>query len=143
MRDGIRVGLAKAARNQNGAAALEFAFVTPLLVLLLLGIVSYGGYFWMAHTVQETANDAARAAVAGLDPTERDQFARSSFDQNIISLGAGAPAASTLTVEESAGRLKVSVSYDANGSPFYALRSLVPLPNALIRRSASIQRGGY
>lgn len=142
---GFEIGerLARIARDRRGVAAIEFACVAPFLVLLLLGIISYGGYFWMAHTVQETANDAARAALGGLDPVERDQFARASYDANIAGLGAGAATASTLTVQESGGRLSVVVAYNAENSPFFALRSLVPLPNAKIQRSASIQRGGY
>ncbi|MCC7268336.1 MAG: pilus assembly protein, partial [Caulobacteraceae bacterium] len=30
----------------RGAAAVEFAFVGPVFVLMLCGIMAYGGYFW-------------------------------------------------------------------------------------------------
>ena len=50
------------ARSKRGGAALEFAIVAPVLMMLLLGIFVYGGYFLVAHTTQQLANDAARAA---------------------------------------------------------------------------------
>ena len=40
---------------------MEFAIVAPVLVMLVFGILMYGGYFLMAHSVQQLANDAARA----------------------------------------------------------------------------------
>jgi hypothetical protein len=49
----------------------------PAFIVVLLGIMSFGGYFWLAHSVQQLANDSARAAVAGLNASERQQLARS------------------------------------------------------------------
>src|SRR5271163_3519674 len=62
---------------QSGAAAVEFAIIGPVLVLMLLGVAAYGGYFWLAHSVQQLANDGARAAIAGLSQPERSQLAQS------------------------------------------------------------------
>ena len=49
-------------RGREGVAAVEFALVGPILVLLLIGIVVYGGWFLMAQSVQALASEGARAA---------------------------------------------------------------------------------
>ena len=64
--------------SRAASAAVEFAIVGPVLLLLMSGIFTYGGYFLTAHTVQQLANDAARASIAGLDDTERLALARES-----------------------------------------------------------------
>lgn len=69
--------LSRVIQDRRGVAAIEFAIIAPMLILLLFAMVMYGGWFWMAHSVQSLASEGARAAVAGLDPVEREQLARS------------------------------------------------------------------
>ena len=47
----------KKRRGREGAAAVEFALVGPILVLLLIAIVVYGGWFLMAQSVQALASE--------------------------------------------------------------------------------------
>ena len=122
---------------------VEFAIVGPVLVVMLLGIVAYGGYFWLSHAVQQMANDAARSALAGLDATERAALARSSMSSSLASYAFLDAASARVTVADDATNLKVSIDYDASGSPFWAIRGLVPLPSSTITRQASIRLGGY
>src|SRR3546814_9175157 len=56
--------------DRRGAVIVEMALVLPLLVTLLLGLVCYGQYFLIAHSVQQIANDAARATIGGLTRSE-------------------------------------------------------------------------
>ncbi|WP_370656501.1 TadE/TadG family type IV pilus assembly protein, partial [Klebsiella pneumoniae] len=56
---------------REGAAAVELALVGPVFFLLLVGMVVYGAWFWMAHSVQSAVSEGARAAIAGLDAAER------------------------------------------------------------------------
>lgn len=51
------------ARNQCGAAAVEFAIVASLLFILLFGILEFGRMFYMFNTAQEVTRHAAREAV--------------------------------------------------------------------------------
>jgi Flp pilus assembly protein TadG len=69
--------------DQRGSTAVEFAIVSPILILLLLGIVVYGGYFMLSHSLQEMADDAARASIAGLTDTERSSLAQSAVSNDI------------------------------------------------------------
>lgn len=49
-------------RNTKAAAAVEFAFIAPILLLLLFGIVGYGYVFGVYHGIQQIASEAARAS---------------------------------------------------------------------------------
>ena len=74
-------------RHDGGAVAVEFAIIGPMLILLLLGIMVYGGYFLMAHSVQQLANDAARAALGGLSDSERQQLAANCLANELHTYG--------------------------------------------------------
>jgi Flp pilus assembly protein TadG len=133
----------KFAACRDGAAAVEFAFVGPIFILMLCGIMAYGGYFWSAHAVQQVANDAARAAVAGLAGPERENLARAAVEAEIADYAyLDAPNAS-VAVTDLADRMTVTVTYDATDSFFFALRHIVPMPSPRISRRASVRHGGY
>jgi Flp pilus assembly protein TadG len=129
-------------RNQSGATAVEFAFLAPVLIFILMGIAGYGGYFWMSHSIQQLANNAARAAIPGTTAGERASLARaavaaSAGDVQLI------PAKVSTEVIDRDGRLTVAVSYDAADSFAFAVRGVTPMPSDQIRRQASVQLGGY
>ena len=54
-------------RGQDGAAAVEFALLLPLLVLLLFGIIEFGFAFSTRIQATNAAREAARQAVVGID----------------------------------------------------------------------------
>lgn len=47
--------------QQRGAAALEFALVMPLFVLIVYGLVTFGSLFYTQISVSRAASDGARA----------------------------------------------------------------------------------
>jgi len=47
----------------RGAAAVEFALVVPLLLLLVMGILDYGRFFFDSVSLRQGAREAARQAV--------------------------------------------------------------------------------
>jgi Flp pilus assembly protein TadG len=49
-------------RNRSGAAAVEMALVTPLLLLILCGSVELGNYFLDEHALRKAVRDGARYA---------------------------------------------------------------------------------
>ena len=61
----IRSTLAR--RGQEGAAAVEFALLLPLLVLLLFGMIEFGLAFNTRIQATNAAREAARRAVVGVD----------------------------------------------------------------------------
>jgi Flp pilus assembly pilin Flp len=54
-------------RGQDGAAAVEFALLLPLLVLLLFGFIQFGLAFNTRIQATNAAREAARQAVVGND----------------------------------------------------------------------------
>jgi Flp pilus assembly protein TadG len=58
---------ATAQRDQDGAAAFEFALLLPLLVLLLFGLIQFGIAFNTKIQATNAAREGARMAVVGID----------------------------------------------------------------------------
>lgn len=53
--------------RETGAAAVEFALIVPVLLLLLLGIVEFGRVFNAQISLSAAAREGARAAALGVD----------------------------------------------------------------------------
>jgi Flp pilus assembly protein TadG len=49
-------------RTQRGAAAVEFALVMPILLMLVFGSIQYGIYFWSSQGGSDATRSAARSA---------------------------------------------------------------------------------
>lgn len=60
----------KRLRSESGAAAVEFALVAPLLLLLLLGIVEFGRVFNAQIQVTAAAREAVRSMAIYPDDEE-------------------------------------------------------------------------
>jgi Flp pilus assembly protein TadG len=129
-------------KARSGTAAVEFAIVGPVLILLMLGMVTYGGYFLTAHTVQQLANDAARAAIAGLDDDERLLLARESATASLASQAFMRGQLSQLDVRRTGENMAISVTYDAREDVYWSFESLLPVPSPDISRTATIRLGG-
>jgi Flp pilus assembly protein TadG len=133
-------------KNRKAASAVEFAFVAPILLLLLFGIVGYGYVFGVYHGIQQIASEAARASVSGLDDTEREKIARDFVAAHAASYAFIDPAKIRMSAKP-AGALRtsfeVAITYDMSGSIFNSVGTLLNLPQPMIERKAVIQRGGY
>lgn len=134
--------LSRFMRDRRGVAAIEFAIVAPLLIMMMFGMIMYGSWFWMAHSVQSMASESARAAIAGLDPTEREQLARAFVGVQVSDLGLNA-AKAAVAVESTPTVIRVNIAYDASDHPLMALSGLIPSPPKIIRRTAVVRLGGY
>jgi len=130
-------------RDPGGSTAVEFAIVGPVLVLILFGMISYGGYFWMSHALQQLTNDAARSALAGLTSTERSQLAQSTVTVEAPNYAFLDASKMKVNIGGDTQSMTVSLVYDASSTPFWSLDRLVPMPSSSIQRSATIKLGGY
>jgi Flp pilus assembly protein TadG len=54
-------------RHDDGATALEFGLVAPIIFLLIFGIIQYGYLFWSLQTAAATAREATRQLIVGTD----------------------------------------------------------------------------
>ena len=58
--------------REDGASAVEFALVLPILVLLLLGIMQFGFIFATQQGLEAAAREGGRLAAIGRDVTRGD-----------------------------------------------------------------------
>jgi hypothetical protein len=59
--------------DESGAVVVEFALLVPLLLLLVLGTIQYGMYFYSRQAGSDIARDAARRAAVS-DPLSCEDF---------------------------------------------------------------------
>lgn len=131
--------------DQAGAAAVEFALLVPVFLLLVFGALAYGIWFGAAHSVQQLAADAARAAVAGLNAPERAALAQGFVARNgsaYVLIDAArlevAAAPSALDPDQ----FSVNIAYDAAHLPIWNLYPPIPLPAKTIAFTSTIRNGG-
>lgn len=67
--------------SERGAAAVEFALVAPLLLLLVFGIVSYGYMLNFRQGVSQAAAEGARAAAVAPVMADRTAIAFRSIER--------------------------------------------------------------
>lgn len=72
-------------RDEGGAAAVEFALVLPLLVLLLFGIISYGVMLSFRQSLSQAAAEGARAAAVTFVADDKQDEAIAAVDSALDS----------------------------------------------------------
>ena len=55
-------------RDERGASAVEFAFILPLLIVLVLGIAEFGHGFQVSGTLSAAAREGVRVMALQNDP---------------------------------------------------------------------------
>ena len=138
--------LSRFSRNQRATTAIEFAFVAPVLLLLLVGIMGYGYVFGIYHSIQQIAAEAARSSVSGLNDSERSQIAREFLAAHAGSYAFIDPAKLRVRTSQTRPQMQsfeVAIAYDMSGSVYDSLSRMVSLPQPMIERRAIVQRGGY
>jgi Flp pilus assembly protein TadG len=128
-------------RNQRGASVVEFALLAPIFITLLFGMLGYGQYFYLSHSVQQIANNAARATIAGLNTAERTSIATDAVTREGQAQGSLIAGRLGSSVADANGYTTVTVRYDA--SNIALLRTgLLPMPGTTIERRALVRNGG-
>ncbi|TMJ40082.1 MAG: pilus assembly protein [Alphaproteobacteria bacterium] len=133
-------------RDCSGVAAIEFAVLAPVFVLILIGIAAYGIYFSAISSLQELTADAARASVAGVSATERETIVTTYVAQSSpqYQLLQGHPI--TVTTAPFPGdptRYSVTLRTDISDLPLQMSSGIIPMPSAVIQRTAVVRIGGY
>lgn len=95
--------------RQDGAAAVEFALVSTILVALLIGIVQFGFTFWeyiqVAHAAREGVRWAALGAPAQVVP--RAQAAAPGLDPARLTINVQTNGTWTVTVRATYTRTEI------------------------------------
>jgi Flp pilus assembly protein TadG len=130
--------------NRQGAAAIEFAIVAPVFLLVLLTLIAYGIYLSAAHALQQLTADAARTAVAGLSEQERSQLVNNYIALSTLNdplIDRKKLQVTVATDPTNANQFTVTTEYDASALPIWNIYTF-PLPDTKIRRFATIRMGG-
>lgn len=75
-------------KHQSGAAIIEFALISPILILILLGVIEFGLFFYKDQTIQRAVNSAVNSIQSNpTDPNLRNTLVNSirnvvNFDAN-------------------------------------------------------------
>jgi Flp pilus assembly protein TadG len=132
--------------DRAGVAALEFAIVTPVLLLMIFAMLAMGIYLMFVHEVQELASSAARSSVAGLNETERNSLAQQFVTNSVANsalLNAADISLQTTTSGTPPTNYAVTISYTLKDTPIPMLASLISVPLNNISRTSTIEFGGY
>lgn len=70
-------------KDQEGASAIEFAIVLPLLMMILFGIVEFSIAFYDKSMITNASREGARAGIV-LQPAPRDATAEDAEIENVI-----------------------------------------------------------
>lgn len=104
-------------RTQNGASAVEFALVLPVLVLLAFGIIEFSMALYDKAMITNASREGARAGVSFNVPPVTDEeivdVVNSYLGSSLITFGGPAAATTTVTRNGSSpgAELRVSVDY--------------------------------
>ena len=131
-------------RSRSGAAAVEFAIIAPIFLLLFMGMIAYGIYFGAMHSLQQLSADAARVSIAGLHQEEREELVRQFLENHAGGYMFVDPEKLLVEVGDSpeGTQFTVTLHYDARHLPIWGLVSALPLPGKIIDRSSTIRIGG-
>lgn len=122
------------ARGERGAAIVEMALVLPLLLALLMGVLVYGQYFMLAHSVQQAANDGARASIIGLDAADRSAVASRAVSRSLQAVDG----THSVAVSETTEAITVAVAFTVPQDSLVR-SSFVPSPGNVIRARATFE----
>jgi Flp pilus assembly protein TadG len=132
-------------RDRRGTAAVEFAILTPVFLLMLFGMVAYGIYFGAVHSISQLAADAARTAISGISAGERDRLVAGFLDRNAglyMLIDADRLRYEIGDKPDDPEHYRVTLLYDAGNLPIWALSPPLPLPSQHITYTSTIRRGG-
>lgn len=77
---------AKFGRDQEGAAAVEFALTGPLFILTILGVMEFGMILSTEALMEGAVRDAARFGVTGQNEAERLEIIENIISERTIGL---------------------------------------------------------
>ena len=115
--------------GQEGATAVEFALIVPVLTIFVFGIIGFGLAFMQMQTIRGALREGGRAAATGASADEVQDHAYASALGAIDSAGnvevnpntGGDPVCTAQTIGDDA-----TVSYDTSNLPGGGIRVTIP-----------------
>jgi Flp pilus assembly protein TadG len=76
----------KGTDSQHGAAALEFAIVLPILMVLVFGMIEFGVMFYDKAIITNASREGARAGTTGVANPDIEDIVKDYCNFNLINL---------------------------------------------------------
>jgi Flp pilus assembly protein TadG len=118
-------------KRQRGAAAVEFALVLPIFLLLVMGAIDWGWYFFIDQVVTNCAREGARAGTVLAPPptstaAQGIAAAKAASEAFLVKVNfAKQGVVATSTTVDGTDAIQVTVTYPA-GSLTGLLSNLMP-----------------
>lgn len=117
--------------DQRGSALVEFAFVAPVLLFMLLGLIETGRLLWTRHSLDEVAYTTVRCMSVSSDcateATRKGLAVDRAAALGLNVLGANVTPQENTTCKglPSANRVTITMAYSS------VLSGFVPMPTSL------------
>jgi Flp pilus assembly protein TadG len=101
-------------RGERGATAVEFAFIVPLLILLVLGIAEFGHAFQVQGTLSAAAREGVRLMALQNDPAAARAAVRNaaaSLDPGVTNAQIVISPASCPTLSAGSTSVRLTINY--------------------------------
>jgi len=109
-----RALVARRPGRESGAAAVEFALVSPILFALLFGIISYGYMLSFRQGISQGAAEGARAAAVEFNSANQSTVAMAALNRSLESYGVSCSGTSLTKDGDTVGTCSVSIAACAN-----------------------------
>lgn len=128
--------------TERGAAAVEFALVVPLLLLLVFGIIQYGYMLSFRQALSQAAAEGARAAAvapSALTAAQKQDAAGNAVQQALdsydVTCGSSVMTCAITIIpcpqDTTKDCAQVALSYDYGERPLMPKVPFVPVPDTL------------
>ena len=111
-----RAQVTRRSGRENGAAALEFALVAPLLFALLFGIIGYGYMLSFRQGISQGAAEGARAAAVEFNSANQSTVALAALNRSLASYGVSCSGTSLTKGGETVGTCSVTIATCSNNA---------------------------
>lgn len=99
--------------NDRGVAAVEFAIVLPVFIMLVMGIVDFGRIYWVKSSMQFVVEQSTRHAMVNSDITEA-ALETYAYAQEASVSGSGAVFDATIDASGAVNFMTVTGTYTFN-----------------------------
>jgi Flp pilus assembly protein TadG len=123
-------------RSPRAATAVEFALVTPVFLIMVIGIFEMSRAMWIKSSMQYAAEETTRYAIVNSSATTTDleAYATTALSNSGMKIS-GASFIATLTVSGTITFIQVTGTYS-----FSSLVPLVPFPDVTLSVKSRIPR---
>jgi Flp pilus assembly protein TadG len=111
-----RALMTRGRNKEQGAAALEFALVSPLLFALIFGIIGYGYMLSFRQGISQGAAEGARAAAVEFNSANQSTVALAALNRSLSSYGVSCVGTSLIRSGETVGSCSVTIAACTNNA---------------------------